>query len=126
MIVNERDQEIASEIGKRICAARQAKGFSQYKLADLLGVRQPMIAAYESGRRMVSIRRLMELTELLGLSSDSILGLMIKDGRTAKPGPRSRLETLFEEIQQLPESEKQYIATFFEKTLAAAEHGKTG
>jgi transcriptional regulator with XRE-family HTH domain len=48
-IVKSKDPEKAREIGARITEARQAAGMKQRELADLLGVSERSIQAYEQG-----------------------------------------------------------------------------
>jgi len=52
--------------GSLILAARLKAGLTQRQLADRLGVTQPVVAAYESGRRQPTIPSLMRIVSGAG------------------------------------------------------------
>ncbi len=52
--------------GSLILSARLKAGLSQRQLADRLGVAQPVIAAYESGRRRPTLETLMRMLAAAG------------------------------------------------------------
>ena len=54
---------------------RQEKSLSQQKLADLVGVKQYVIASWETGRSEPSIKDLINLKNTLDVSFDYLLGL---------------------------------------------------
>lgn len=55
----QRLQSSPSVAGSLILAARLKSGLTQRQLADRLGVTQPTVAAYESGRRQPTVPTLM-------------------------------------------------------------------
>lgn len=65
-------------------ALRKKRGWSQAKLAEMVGVEQPTIQRWESGKRLPDLEGLTDLAKALGVSAGSLL-----DG-TAKVelGPR--------------------------------------
>jgi transcriptional regulator with XRE-family HTH domain len=60
-------------LGKRLRGAREAKGLSQAKLAEKLGVAQSVVSNYEIGKRRLDIVEFIVLTKLLHLKPASIL-----------------------------------------------------
>lgn len=62
-------------IGRNIRAARTAAGLSQAALGAKLGVQQPTIGNWETGRRAVGIAELLALADVLGVSLASLVGL---------------------------------------------------
>jgi len=52
--------------GSLILSARLKAGFTQRQLADRLGVTQPVVAAYESGRRQPTVPVLMRMVSAAG------------------------------------------------------------
>ena len=62
------------EVGKRITEGRRAKGMTQMALADALGISYQAVSSWENGRTMPDISKLPEISELLGISVDEILG----------------------------------------------------
>ena len=53
-------------IGSRLKAARKSKGLSQLNVAEILNVSVPYISKIETGRAVVSLKRLGELADILG------------------------------------------------------------
>ena len=62
------------EVGKKITEGRRAKGMTQMALADALGISYQAVSSWENGRTMPDISKLPEISELLGISVDEILG----------------------------------------------------
>ncbi len=62
------------EVGKRITEGRRAKGMTQMALADVLGISYQAVSSWENGRTMPDISKLPEISEILGISVDEILG----------------------------------------------------
>ena len=62
------------EVGKRITEGRRAKGMTQMALADALGISYQAVSSWENGRTMPDISKLPEISEILGISVDEILG----------------------------------------------------
>lgn len=54
---------------------RNQKGFSQSQLAKQVGVTASTIALYETGDRLPSLQRLIDLSRTLGVTTDFLLGL---------------------------------------------------
>lgn len=62
------------EVGKKITAGRRAKGMTQMALADALGISYQAVSSWENGRTMPDISKLPEISEILGISVDELLG----------------------------------------------------
>jgi transcriptional regulator with XRE-family HTH domain len=52
--------------GSLVLSARLKAGLTQQQLADRLGVTQPVVAAYESGRRQPTVQTLMRILAAAG------------------------------------------------------------
>jgi len=85
--MNTRDEQFFRELGARIALARKELQLTQQQLAEQLGIAQQTMAHYEGGRLKVSASLLPQLTQILNLSLDELLGLPTR--RTAKRGPTS-------------------------------------
>ena len=59
--------------GSLILSARLKAGLTQRQLADRLGVTQPVVAAYESGRRQPTVPTLMRIISAAGFDLRLIL-----------------------------------------------------
>ena len=55
--------------------ARLSAGLSQKDLAEQLGVAKSTYSLYESGKREPDVARIKKLAEILGVSSDALLGI---------------------------------------------------
>ena len=77
----------------RIAQARKDAGLSAKKLADMLDVDTTTLSNWESGRRQLTLDRLIQLAELLGISVTYLLGL---DEQVSYLGPveKSKLPIL--------------------------------
>ena len=60
--------------GSRLAEARRAKNMTQMELADRLGISFQAVSNWERGISMPDISKLPELSELLGVSVDELLG----------------------------------------------------
>src|SRR6185369_6894411 len=56
-----------------LAALRKKRGFSQAKLAELVGVEQPTIQRWEKGKRLPDLDSLKTLAEVLGVTPGSLL-----------------------------------------------------
>lgn len=61
--------------GEQLKACRKAKGMSQATLSKLLGVTQQAVGKWETGRSNPDPEMLVRLAEVLGTSTDYLLGL---------------------------------------------------
>ena len=64
-----------SDFAKNLRKFRKDKGYSQQKLAKILGYGYTAIANYESGRNEPSLDVLIVLAETLGVTLDELLGV---------------------------------------------------
>jgi len=66
---------IHAKLGKRIKELREQKSISQQKLATMLGIPRPGISQIENGSRTISTDELIKLSEVFGVTVESILQL---------------------------------------------------
>jgi transcriptional regulator with XRE-family HTH domain len=84
--------------GALLRSARARQGLSQTAFADLLGIAQPTLSAYESGRRQPTVPTLLRLLERAGLElrmelaeRDDHDDVLAEWERTLAPDERDRL-----------------------------------
>ncbi len=106
-----------TDFGERLLNARNSKGFSQRYIAAKLGITQPSYADWE--RRSMSIKPeyLPQLSAILDVAVEHLLGLEIKKRSTN--GPVGRTRKAFEEVSKLPRHTQQRITSVVEELLVA-------
>ena len=67
--------KLAGEIGARLAQLRKEKGITQAELAELLQISQPMASDYERGKLRLHGELIIQLSQILGVSADEILGI---------------------------------------------------
>ena len=78
--------------------ARLNAGLSQKEVAEQLGVAKSSYSLYESGKREPDVERIKKLAQILGVSSDALLGL---------PEPYDTIAAHFDGSEFTPEQLKQ-------------------
>lgn len=63
------------DIMKNLRSARNSLGLTQQQVADSLGIERPSYARYETGDRQPDVSTLIKLSQLLGVTTDYLLGL---------------------------------------------------
>ena len=96
-------------IGKMLADARKSTGLSQYKIADMLGVSQRSIAAYEKGKRRIHAELLFKYAGITKLSLDHIIQTKSPDfdGRT-------KYARAMKKVEQLPGNEQKAVFTLID------------
>lgn len=109
--------EFFKQIGQRMTQLRKEQGLTQQELADLLGVKQYVVASYETGRRRVPVSLLPDLAKSLGVSAEELLGERNGHG---KRGPSPRLQRQIEQLRRLPPSKQRFVSEFLDTVLQRA------
>ncbi len=112
--------ESVQTFGARLAQHRQAAGYSQRELATELGISHRMVAYYETAG-YCPLDLLPRLAQVLGVSTDQLLG---DNGRKApRPAPQrdSRLWRRFAQIEKLPPAERKPIIQVLDAFLAKAK-----
>jgi len=71
--VKPRATKFDSELGARLRLYRKAKGISQVKLADYLGVSFQQVQKYEKGSNRISAEKFILLCDILDVSPDQFV-----------------------------------------------------
>ena len=83
-----------------------------------MGVAQQTLAHYEVGRLRVPASMLPVLAQLLGLTTEELLGQSVQ--QASKRGPAPRLQQQIERISQLPKSKQRFVSEMLDTVLAQA------
>lgn len=112
----------SATFGRRLVSRRRAAGFTQQQLADKSGISRRMIAHYETQAAVPPGDVLSKLAEVLGVSTDELLG---RRRQTLDPQqvPQSTLEVRLwrklRKIQKLPPSTRRAVLKVIDNFLAA-------
>jgi transcriptional regulator with XRE-family HTH domain len=104
-------------IGERMARLRRERGITQVELAEMLGVAQPMVSAYENGGLRLHGELIVELTKILDVSADQLLGL--KDTKNG-PVKNGRLLRKLQQLELLPRRDQQALMRTIEAFLQRA------
>jgi len=96
------DKNTAAVIGARLAQLRKEKGITQGELAKLLAISQPMVSDYERGELRLHGELILQLTQILGVSADELLG------REESPKRKSSIKNrrLLRQVQALDKLSK--------------------
>ena len=67
--------DVLEILSKRLKELRIKNNYSQYEIANLIGIAQVTYSNYELGRRSVSIQNLVKIAQIYNVSTDYLLGL---------------------------------------------------
>ena len=67
------EEDLIHRVALRVLQFREASGFSQADLADLLGTKQPAIARIEAGEENLTLRRVARLAYALGYDPENLV-----------------------------------------------------
>jgi transcriptional regulator with XRE-family HTH domain len=123
--------ETLREVGDRIRAAREIRGWSQLELASRLGRGQATVCYWETGQRVIAVAALLELAQVLEVPPASLLP---GDGRgeagqhrlPLRVGRKTPHQTIYDAADVMvatgctPESAAWLVATV---NQAVSEHG---
>ena len=117
LLARKTQHEKEETIGARMARLRREHGITQVELAEMLGVPQPMISAYENGGLRLHGELIVELTKILDVSADQLLGLKETKNGTA---PNGRLLRKLQQLELLPRRDQQALMRTIEAFLQRA------
>jgi len=97
--------------GKRLVAARKARGLTQEGLADLVGLTKLQIYRYERGSSQPTLDALKKIAQALSVTIDE---LVFENGERQ---PDQELLLLFEGVSRLDPDEKKLIKDLIEGVM---------
>jgi len=104
--MSERTQKIA----QRLTRIRQQKAISQREFCAKLEVSQPMMSHYERGERRIPSDLLADMAEILGVTTDELIGLRAPKKNTPEMDAETKkLWKKFQKMSQLPEHDQRAV-----------------
>ncbi len=114
------DKKTAAEIGARLAQFRKEKGITQVELAERLNVSQPMVSDYERGELRLHGELILQLTAILGVSADELLGREAAPPRRAGSIKNQRLLRQVQAVDKLSKRDQQALLRTIELFLSKA------
>lgn len=111
---NERE-DMSQLIGETLASLRKQRGFTQVELAERLGVSQNVVSEYERGKSRLTAPMIVQIAELLGVSSDELLGL--KANKTKKR-PKGWMSHRLRRVEDLPAADRKMVLRFIDGLVA--------
>ncbi len=117
MAISQDEKAFFVRLGARMAELRKAQSITQVELAEVLGVSQQTINAYEVGRRRMAVSALPVVAKLFGVTLEELIGEPSKAG---KRGPAPKLAHQMERINQLPKPKQRFVMEMIDTVLAQA------
>ena len=111
-----------STLGQRLAEARIRAGLSQAEVAERMGTTQPAIAYWERSAERLRSDVIARLSEILGVSTDELLGTKTKPIKMAKPVGKAR--QLFDAVSKLPRRQQEKVFAILEPFVAQHAGGQ--
>lgn len=108
------DKAYYRQLGQRIAERRKTLGMTQTQLAEQLGIAQQTMAHYEGGTLRIAIALLPQLSTLLGMSLEELVGTQPRPG---KRGPAPKLQQQLERITTLPKAQQRFVMQMLDTVL---------
>jgi transcriptional regulator with XRE-family HTH domain len=105
--------------GSRLARLRRDKGITQVELAERLGVTQSVVSDYERDALRLNSELILQLTAILGVSADELLGVA-KPTASSAPIKNRRLYRQLQNIDKLPKRDQQALLRTIDAFLAKA------
>ncbi len=109
----------AETMGQRLARMRKAKGITQGELAQMLGVTQPVVSDYERGELRLHGEVIIQLTRILGVTADELLGLADRPEEPQNQWTR-RLAKKAREIERLSKRDQEALMRTIDAYLSKA------
>jgi transcriptional regulator with XRE-family HTH domain len=116
--LSKEEQAFFVQLGNRIAQLRKDQDITQVQLAELLGVSQQTINAYEVGRRRIQVSALPVIARALHTSIEELIGDDTRRG--SKRGPASRLQQQLDQVSQLPKAKQKFVSEMLDTVLQQA------
>ena len=103
-----------SQVGKRIRQYRLENNMTQVMLAEKSGLSEAAIYSYETGKRLPALEPLIQLSNALNISTDTLLCDYVNNVSSGKTGG------IMDRVDSLPKPEKDRILRIMDALVAAA------
>lgn len=117
MAISSEERDFFVAMGALITPLRKTQGITKAQLAEVLGVSQQTVQAYEVGRRRIQVSALPVVARALSVSLEELLGKG-KPAARSKRGPTPKWEQQIEAISKLPCARQRFVSETLDTVLA--------
>ena len=114
-MMTQNDNDFFKELGHKIATLRKEQRITQVQLAEILGISQQYMQAFEAGRRKVPSSMLPTLAEVLAVSVEELIGIATTQNK--KRGPAPKLLKQIEQISQLPKTKQKFVMDMLDTVI---------
>ena len=115
--MSEDDKDFYIKLGRKVAALRKQQDITQVQLADILGISQQLVTAYENGQRKIPASILPRLSQLFAATLEELVGVPSK---TPKRGPTPKLQLQIEQISRLPRTKQKFVSEMLDTVIKQA------
>ena len=119
MAISSEERDFFIALGERITLLRKAHGITQVQLAEVLGVSQQTVQAYEVGRRRIQVAALPVVARTLSASLEELFG-EDKQAARGKRGRAPKWQQQMEAVAKLPKARQRFVSEMLETVLAGS------
>lgn len=112
--------EDAETLGGRIARLRRERAMTQIELAERLRVSQPVVSDYENDVIRLPADTVAQIAEILGSSTDELLGLRPPATHVSGGIKNRRLYRRMQEIEKLPRRDQEALLRTIEAFISKA------
>lgn len=116
-------QNSKAAFGKRLAAAREAKGLTKQKLGEVISVHHSQIGRYEKGEASPAAEVLKKMANALNVSTDYLMNGTAADLAAENINDKTLINQ-FNRISELSEESKKVVLTFLDAFLFQQEMKK--
>jgi len=107
-------------LGNRVSTLRKEQYITQVQMAEMLGISQQLVAAYEAGGRKIPTSLVPTLAKLFAVSVEELLGIT---DTPSKRGPASTLQRQLEQVNNLPRSKQRLVIEMLDALIQQQAKG---
>lgn len=115
VMMTNNDNDFFKQLGNKIARLRKEQQLTQVQLAQILGISQQYMQAFEAGRRKVPSSMLPVLADVFAVSVEEVIGIEPVNGK--KRGPAPKLLRQIEQISQLPKSKQKFVSDMLDTVI---------
>ncbi|MFO0089646.1 MAG: helix-turn-helix transcriptional regulator [bacterium] len=118
MAISSDERQFFVTMGERIAQLRKERNITQTQLAEVLGVSQQTVHAYEAGSRRIPVSALPAVAQMLSVPLEVLFGSQQQQPVGRKRGPVPQWQHQMEAIAKLPRARQKFVSEVLQSVLA--------